>query len=210
MARGRMWLDDHACAQERRVDTLAEPLHGARVFVAQDDRWIRLEVVVPDVDVRATDPGVSDADDHLAGARFAQLDLAQLQAGVARRDLDEADHAGHSTTNFMPSPARRVSHRGLDLVRSDGAAHEWSQHRLVGVEDAEGRLDVHRQIGPVTHDGELLEHHRLEVERCRPAVRAHDGDGARRRDELREQARDGSRPRLHRTPPMPAARRSGA
>ena len=136
MACGGMWLDDHARTQERWLDTLAQSLHGTGELVPQDDRRVRLEVVVPDVDVGAADPGVSDADDHLARARLAQLDLAQLQLGVARRHLDEADHDGHSTTYFMPRPARSASMVACTWSGVDRAAHERPQHLLVGVKDA--------------------------------------------------------------------------
>ena len=133
-ARGRMGLDDHARTQEGRVDTIAQPFHGPGVFVAEDDRWVRLEMVVPDVDVGATDAGVPDADDHLARTRFAQVDLAQLELGIARRHLDQADRVGALHDELHALPRAEGLDRGLDLVRSDGAAHEWSQHLLVGLQ----------------------------------------------------------------------------
>ncbi len=102
MARCGVRLDDHPRTQEGLVDVVPQALHGARVLMAQDDRRVRLEVVVPDVDIRAADARIPHPHHHLAGARVAQLDLTQLQLGVPRRDLHESDHGWHATTTFMP------------------------------------------------------------------------------------------------------------
>ena len=131
-----MRLNDHARAQERSIDAIAQPLYGARVLVAKDDRRIRLEVVVPDVDIGTADARVPDTDHHFTGGWVAQLDLAQLQLGVPGRDLHEADHVRQSTTYFMPWPERNASMvvwtwSGVTVPLMSGRSASWSASRIV-------------------------------------------------------------------------------
>ena len=70
------------------------------------------------------------------------------------------------------------------LVGRDGAAQQGSQQPLVRVQDVGRGVQVARQVRPMTHDGQLLEHHGLQVDGRGMAICAHDGDGAGRLHQL--------------------------
>jgi hypothetical protein len=79
LATGRSPREHDLVAGREPFDTLADRLHHAGPFVAEHHRRRPLPLALDDVQVGAADADRGHADEHLAGPRLVELDLADLE-----------------------------------------------------------------------------------------------------------------------------------